>query len=183
MRINKRGFSFIELLVVVLIISMLAAVALPMYIKAVEKARLREALLVKNAIEDSMQRLILEKSRVPAFETYLQTFKELDIQPSGGDWEEEGEDSYYCTKYFCYYAWCSGSECGITMDRRGAGGKAKYTFYTGIVATPEEAFANWGGDESLAKGLRGNTINNIYYCPDDLKICKDIVKMGYNKLY
>ena len=40
---NKKGFTLLELLVVVLIIGILASIALPQYTKAVEKAKLSES--------------------------------------------------------------------------------------------------------------------------------------------
>jgi len=43
MKFNKKGFTMIELLVVLLIIGVLAAVAAPLYLKNLEKARVSEA--------------------------------------------------------------------------------------------------------------------------------------------
>ena len=56
---NTKAFTLIELLVVVLIIGILSAVALPQYQKAVEKARLAEALQMVSSFQKGVDALCL----------------------------------------------------------------------------------------------------------------------------
>ena len=70
---NKDGFTLVELLVVVLIISILAAIALPQYQKAAEKAKATQALVLLKAVGDAGIRKNLATGSYPT------AFEELDI--------------------------------------------------------------------------------------------------------
>lgn len=75
---NNKGFTLIELLVVVLIIGILAAIALPQYLKAVAKSRASEALMLTKNIRDAQDRYALANNG-----SYADDFSKLDITING----------------------------------------------------------------------------------------------------
>ncbi|MDD7578318.1 MAG: prepilin-type N-terminal cleavage/methylation domain-containing protein [Elusimicrobia bacterium] len=74
---QKRGFTLIELLVVVLIIGILSAVALPQYQKAVEKARMTEAVTAVENIAKANQLYYMANG------TYTKDLNDLDVSYGG----------------------------------------------------------------------------------------------------
>ena len=91
----KKGFTLIELLVVVLIIGILSAVALPQYEKAVEKAKVSEALTILETIDKAYRIKYLETG--DANELTWDDI-ELNLEKVEGD----SEDFFRKGKYFIY---------------------------------------------------------------------------------
>ena len=102
---NKRAFTLMELLVVVLIIGILAAVAMPQYEKAVRKARFSEVDTIFNAITRGIDLYLLENgypsSSSVGFDGTNKTAS-LDIEipciteDSGGCYTKVGVWTYAC---------------------------------------------------------------------------------------
>lgn len=76
-KLNKKGMSLLEVLVVVLLIAGLAAMAYPAYLSSVEKAKAGEAIrLVGHAVAS-------EKQFYEDNETYTQKFSDLAFEVAG----------------------------------------------------------------------------------------------------
>jgi len=73
---NKKGFTLVELLVVVLIIGILAAMALPAYFKSVERSRMAEADTLLASISQAQQRRWMKTG------SYSKLYAGLDVSPS-----------------------------------------------------------------------------------------------------
>ncbi len=88
--INKKGFTLIEMMAVVLILAGLAAIAYPVYSKAINKARVAEAFSLAEIVREAQQRsLAVNGSYFGAFTNRhisgrTRLIKSGDVQVSGG---------------------------------------------------------------------------------------------------
>jgi type IV pilus assembly protein PilA len=97
---NKKGFTLIELMIVVAIIGILAAIAIPMYNANVNKAKLQEATDTLGAIKDEVANVAADLGAPPiasvgqaAILTNLGVQCPLSMGPGGGrKWWYETQD-------------------------------------------------------------------------------------------
>ena len=86
---NKKAFTLLELLVVVLIIGILAAIALPQYNKAVWKSRFVQAKTIAKNIANS------EEVYFTANGQYTNNFTDLDVDLSPNSYNDKQDTAYF----------------------------------------------------------------------------------------
>lgn len=90
---HKKGFSLMEMVVVMLIISILSATALSIYVLSAEQSRMAEAELWLGSVLLSQQR-----RRMSARGKYARYWRSLDIAKKGQEEAQYAESAVYCTK-------------------------------------------------------------------------------------
>jgi general secretion pathway protein G len=88
---NEKGFSFIELMVVVIILGILASMIVPRYMGRTDEAKIVKAKIDIAAIETSLKLYRLDNGTYPSTEQGLAALIERPTtEPSAPNWNESG---------------------------------------------------------------------------------------------
>ncbi|MFC1806771.1 type IV pilin protein [Candidatus Omnitrophota bacterium] len=82
----RKGFTLIEVLIVVIILGILATIAVPQFVKIVEKARRAEAVTNISGIRTALAIYYLEEEGYQALGTASEIEGNLDVQVTENNW-------------------------------------------------------------------------------------------------
>ncbi len=85
MQRKRKGFTLLEVLIVVIIIGVLAAIALPQYTNTIEKAKSAEATSTIGALRSSMERYWYDQGSFGTSYTRATDLDDLDIDNPNDD--------------------------------------------------------------------------------------------------
>ena len=166
--VNKKftkGFTLLELLVVVLIIGILAAIALPQYKMAVTKAKVASILPIMRRWKDALMEYKLQHGNYDALDP-SDAGADLGVNwPS--DWKNISDDGLCQEQAYCYndywdcafgtdngYVWCMGPSFTIIMYQSD---ESDYEDLAGMMTC--ESYGTEG--DKVCKALGGKLLENI----------------------
>lgn len=92
---NKKGFTFIELMVVIIILGMLAMIVIPSYLKRVDEAKITAAKVQIKSLENALKLFYLDNGFYPSTE---QGLKALIEKPTTGRIPQKYREGGYLEK-------------------------------------------------------------------------------------
>jgi type II secretion system protein G len=107
MKRNNKGFTLVELMVVLLILGILVAIAIPIYNKTTDKAKEKACFANQRTIEGAAAQYRAEEEKWPenlaALSEYLQDADALHCPTEGGTYTlDEDTGKVTCTKHDHY---------------------------------------------------------------------------------
>ena len=106
-RIDKRGMTLVEIMVVVMVIAIVGAIALPTFFRSRETSQRVLCITNRNAIEQSERRQMFKTNQgTPTFQALVDDgyLRSLELCPATGDyaWVETAEaNPYYHSTVAC----------------------------------------------------------------------------------
>lgn len=152
---KKNGFTLMELLVAVVIMTMLITMAVPLYEKTVEKSRAAEARSLLKKMSDSKQRLLVSmelddwSTIPPAF-----TANSLDVSTPGTPYGT-GANARLHTKYFAYKFFPAGRVSDMCA-RRLSGDTAGVAFWYSPGGTGGQFFCTGSNEQCAVYGMKAS---------------------------
>lgn len=152
---KKNGFTLMELLVAVVIMTMLITMAVPLYEKTVEKSRAAEARALLKKMSDSKQRLLVSMelddwSTIPA----AFTANSLDVSTPGTPYGT-GANARLHTKYFAYKFFPAGRVSDMCA-RRLSGDTAGVAFWYSPGGTGGQFFCTGSNEQCAVYGMKAS---------------------------
>ncbi len=159
----KKGFTLIELLAVVIIVSILSAVALPQYRRAVNKAKLTEAVTHLNAIQKGIDMYCMQFKSVCMSSTSSCFTCENGPRLDGDvlnslTYVGAGQSD---SKNFTYYAQCQSAHCTVRLTPKFPNVptlQATRSVTAGLAASAWTKTCT-GVDSALCEGLKSQGFN------------------------
>lgn len=155
----KKGFTFIEIMVVVVIVGILAAASVPKFLGAIAKSKATEVTVTVSEW-DKLETAYIGNKKIAG------TWKDIGFDPPG----KEDKDGRFATSYFKY------REDLTENNKSGSGTQLGISVYNTIVlndCTPDEKFSHWqfkvitpkSGDAYIIQPLTGNTAECLVLTP------------------